>query len=72
MNAPRVSICLSKASFPQNRHSNVLLTGAVGVSPGFPLKACGNDGIRIHRYAATCEALIYGKTRRLRVASTLR
>jgi hypothetical protein len=33
-------------SYPKASPPNVFIGGPVPVSPGFPLKACGNDGLR--------------------------
>jgi hypothetical protein len=41
-------ISVSKLSPP-----NVFIGGPVRTPPGFPLKACGNDGIRIRHCAAS-------------------
>src|SRR5207247_9407789 len=41
---------------PSRAHSppNVLIGGPVPVSPGFPIEACGNDGLRNCHYVASC------------------
>ena len=60
MNYPAASCGGIKKSFliifPEFSPPNVLVGGPVGISPGFPLKACGNDGLRegIKFYAASC------------------
>jgi hypothetical protein len=46
---------------PQSSLPNAFIGGPVPNPPGFPLKACGNDGLRIGILynAASCEELTH-------------
>jgi hypothetical protein len=49
MNYPRSKLWVSEKhdeNYPKASPPNVSIRGPVGVSLGFPLKACGNDGLR--------------------------
>ena len=49
MNYPAASCGVSEKrdeNYPKASPPNVFIGGPVPNSPGFPLKACGNDGLR--------------------------